>query len=164
MLMTGAALAEGQTMSAVMTSVVALATGTVVLISLKHGNRSLDKLDIVCLAGAMAGITIWLMLDNPALAIYAAITVDIVAFVPTLVHGWKSPEEESLVGFALATVGAGRGLFAAVLSAASVTGLAYPLYAVTFNGMMAILLVRGPWLDFVYSVRPVMQEEPVYND
>lgn len=158
-LLTGAAIAESHTTSAIMSSVAALCTGSVVILGLKHGSRTLDKLDIGCLIGAMAGIAIWLMLDNPTLAIFVAVTVDIIAFIPTLVHGWNAPHEESLVAFVIATVGAGLGFLAAVVSSGNIVGLVYPLYAVTFNGLMALLLARAYIQEFVYGLRPVMQEE-----
>lgn len=160
-LLTGAAIAEGYTISAIMSSIAALSTGSVMILGLKHGNRSLDKLDILCLGGAMAGIAVWLLLDNPTLAIFVAVAVDIIAFIPSLVHGWKSPEEESLMGFALATVGAGLGFSAAVVSSGGTVGIVYPLYAVLFNGLMALLLARTYIQRFVYPLRPAIQEEEV---
>lgn len=158
-LLTGAAITEGHTPSAIMSSVAALCTGIVVVLGLRHGSRSLDRLDILCLSGAMAGIAIWLMLDNPALAIFVAVAVDIIAFIPTLVHAWKAPDEESLIAFVIATVGAGLGFSAAVVSTASITGIAYPFYAVTFNGLMALLLARTYIQQFVYPLRQAQQED-----
>ena len=148
-LLTGAALTTGQVMSAVMSGVTVLTTGTVFVLGLRKGNRALDKLDIATLVGALAGMVVWLLLDNPTLAIFVALGVDIIAFIPTLVHGWTNPEEESAVSYGVATAGAGLGLIAASGAGATLAGVAYPVYAVVFNGAMAVLLTRSVWVSWL---------------
>ncbi|NCU37564.1 hypothetical protein EOL96_00670 [Candidatus Saccharibacteria bacterium] len=164
LLLTGAALAEGQTMSAVMSGVTAVITGLIFVFGLKQGNKSLDKFDVVSLVGAALGIGVWAVLDNPALAIFVAVTVDIIAFMPTIVHGWVAPEEESVVSFGLSSAGSGLGLLAAVLSGAALTGVVYPLYATVFNGAMILLLTRETWLGYLAALLPLAREEEVLAD
>lgn len=163
-LLTGAAFTSGQLMSAIMSSVTVGATALVLLFGLKQGNKSLDKLDIVSLVGAALGIAAWAMLDNPALAIFVAVTVDIIAFVPTIVHGWVAPEEESLSAYGLSVLGSGLGLLAAVLSGAALTGVVYPLYATVFNGLMVLLLTRDSWTGYIAALLPFASDEEVLAD
>lgn len=158
-LLTGAAVASGQMMSAIMSGVTAMTTAVVLVLGLKKGNKTLDKLDMLCLAGAAAGIAVWLILDNPALAILVAVLVDIIAFVPTLVHGWVSPEEESLASYGLASAGAGMGLAAAAMAGATLTGLAYPVYSTLFNGMMVLILTRDAWWPYLAYVLPKFSDD-----
>lgn len=163
-LLTGAAIASGQFMSAIMSGVTVVATAMVLVLGLKKGSGGFDKLDIICLIGAAAGIAIWLILDNPTLAIFEAVAVDIIAFIPTLVHGWVSPAEESLASYGLASLGASMGLMAAVLAGASAAGLAYPVYSTTFNGLMVVLLTRDIWWPYLAMFVPGVQRERVLTD
>lgn len=153
-LLTGAALSAGQTTSAIMSAVSTLVTGIIFFLGIKKGDRSLDKLDIVSLAGAFVGICIWLLLDNPTLAIFVAVAVDIIAFIPTIVHGWTAPEEESLASYGLAAIGAGLGLFVATLANSAIAGVAYPLYSTVFNGLMIVLLTRETWVYYFKKLLP----------
>lgn len=162
LLLTGAAFFEGQMISAILSGVTALTTGTVLILGFKNGNRKLDSLDVVSLAGAFLGIAIWLLLDNPVLAIFVAIAVDIVAFVPTLVHGWTAPQEESALSFGLGALGASLDLIAATLTGAAVSGLAYPFYASVFNGLMVGLIQREKIASYL-SVRFRTALDKAYN-
>ena len=163
-LLTGAAFTSGQVMSAIMSSVTVGATALVLLFGLKQGNKSLDKLDIVSLVGAVLGIGAWVMLDNPALAIFVAVTVDIIAFIPTIVHGWVAPEEESMISYGLSSAGSGLGLLAAALSGAALAGVVYPLYATVFNGAMILLLTRDTWMGYLAALLPFAREEEALAD
>lgn len=165
LLLTGAGLSTGQMMSAVMSAVTVLTTGIILILGFKAGSKNLDKLDIVSLVGAGIGMVIWLMLDNPELAIYVAVAVDIVAFVPTLVHGWVAPEEESLSAYALASIGSGLGLATIIISGATISGLAYPIYSTLFNGFMVILLVRSfAWFAPLSSWWKTVKKENAYAE
>ena len=163
-LLTGAALSSGQTMSAVMSSVTVMITAIVFFLGLRKGTLRLDKLDILCLAGAAIGIVVWLLLSNPALAIFVAVAVDIIAFIPTIVHGWVAPEEESLLSYGFASVGSGLGLFAVGFSGASASGLAYPMYATIFNTVMVLLLTRETWLMYLTALQPLKRNEETVVD
>lgn len=163
-LLTCTAFISGQIMSAIMSSVTVIVTGFVLILALKQGSVKLDKLDMLCMVGVALGIAAWLVLNNPVLAIFVAVAVDIVAFIPTLVHGWKSPQEESFMSYGLATVGAAMGLFAAVLTGSVFSGLVYPLYATVFNGIMIIFLTKQSWLSYfgyIFTFQP--KESPVID-
>lgn len=152
-LLTGAAMTAGQFSSAIMSGATVLTTGAVLLLALKKGNRRLDRLDIICLVGAIVGLIMWLLLDNSVVAILIAVAIDIVAFIPTLVHGWTDPEEESPVSYLMATSGASLGLSGALLAGSSLVGVAYPLYSTVFNGVMVLLLTYGRVTDLFTRLR-----------
>ena len=134
---------EGQMPSALLSLVSFVGCTAITLLGWRHSSLRLSKLDIVCLIGAIAGIAALVVFKNPLTAILVAVAVDAIAFVPTLVHAWESPEEESLACFALTVAGGLCALVAANMAGASFVGLAYPLYAVVFNSAMVLLLIVG---------------------
>ena len=149
---------EGQMPSALLSLVSFVGCTAITLLGWRHSNLRLSKLDIVCLVGAIVGIAALVVFKNPLTAILVAVAVDAIAFVPTLFHGWESPEEESLACFALTVAGGLCALVAASIGGASIVGLAYPLYAVVFNGVMVLLLIigrLGPMFNYGYGKEEV---------
>lgn len=142
-IMTLAALQEGQLQSALLTGVTAAACGAILLLGWKRGSREMSRLDIVCLIGAITGVIVFFLVKDATIALAVSVAVDAVAFIPTLVHGWTNPEEESLSSFAMAASGEVFVIVAAVMSGATTAGLIYPIYAVLFNGAMTGLLIIG---------------------
>lgn len=138
--MTVAAFADGQVPSALLSLVSFLGCAVILSLGWRQGSRELSTLDIICLVGAAVGFVALFVLRDPTAAVLVSVGVDAVAFIPTLVHGWESPEEESLACFSFATAGAVCALTAALLSNAALSGLAYPAYAVVFNGAMTAVL------------------------
>ena len=142
-IMTVAALSEGQLQSALLTGVTALSCGTIVLLGWRRGSRTVTRIDWICLMGALAGIGAFLVIRDATVALAISVAVDAVAFIPTLIHAWNDPEEESLTAFAMAASGEVFVLVAAVLEGATFTGLLYPVYAFIFNGATAVIIVIG---------------------
>jgi len=143
-----AALADGQISAALFAFAGTLATGSVVVVGWRYGDRSFTKLDIGCMIGVVVGLGLWLSFDSPALAIWGSIAIDCVGFVPTFVHAWKKPGEETLAFFAFAGAGGLLSTIAAVpVGGWTVTSVAYPLYvALSMAACLTILLIRAPRL------------------
>lgn len=138
------AFADGQLSSGIFALLGSIATGLIVIAGLRYGDRSFTRLDILCLSGVLAGLALWLMLDSPAVAIWAAVTIDFVGFVPTFIHAWQKPHEETASTFVIVGLGAALTVGAVVSSGAhSVTAIGYPLYvAVSMGCCGAVILAR----------------------
>jgi hypothetical protein len=120
-----------------------LATALVVAAGLRYGDRTVTRLDAACVALVLVGFVLWIALDLPGIAVAAACLIDLVGLVPTLVHGWRRPHEETPVTFALIAAG---GLCAAVAAWGTwtVTALAYPVYvALSMGACWAVVVLRG---------------------
>ena len=137
-----ASLSAGQLGAAIFALLGTVATSSVVLAGLHYGDRSFTRLDLACLAGVLVGLLLWLSLDNPIFAIWAAILIDFVGLVPTLVHAWKQPMAETASAFVCVGVG-GLITSAAIASGGSfsVAALGYPLYAAVSMATVACIIV-----------------------
>ena len=98
---------------------------------------------MVCLVGAVLGIASLAIFKSPLIALTVSVAVDIIAFIPTLVHAWTSPYEESLTCFALSALGGTLAVMAVLLGGPTLAGLLYPVYSMVFNGVAALLIVSG---------------------
>lgn len=139
-----ASLSAGQLGGAVFALLGTVATTAVVVAGLRYGDRSVTALDVACLAGVLAGLVMWLILRNPAVAVWAAIVIDFIGLVPTLVQAWTDPDAETASTFVC--IGAGGLITSAAVAAGgefSVPALGYPLYAaVSMSTVTAIIVLR----------------------
>ena len=141
--MTVSAFIEGAMASAVMTAITFIACATVTILGWQRRTVGINRVDMVCLVGAVLGITSLAIFKSPLIALTVSVAVDIVAFIPTLVHAWTSPYEESLACFALSALGGTLAVLAVLVGEISVVALLYPVYSMVFNGLAALLIVSG---------------------
>jgi hypothetical protein len=134
-----ASYADGQYAAAILMLFVTLETLAVVVLGLKHGDRKFARLDIVCLLGAAAGIILWQIFDSPAFAVLATLLIDLLGGIPTLVHSWRKPFEETWQTYALSSLAS----VCTVIAAGNwqITSVAFPLYLVAINLVLAVLLL-----------------------
>lgn len=141
--MTVSAFIEGAMASAAMTAITFIACATVTILGWQRRTGGINRVDMVCLVGAVLGITSLAIFKSPLIALTVSVAVDIVAFIPTLVHAWTSPYEESLACFALSALGGTLAVLAVLVGEISVVALLYPVYSMVFNGLAALLIVSG---------------------
>ena len=142
-LMTVSAFIEGAMASAAMTAITFIACATVTILGWQRRTGGINRVDMVCLVGAVLGITSLAIFKSPLIALTVSVAVDIVAFIPTLVHAWTSPYEESLTCFALSALGGTLAVLAVLVGEISVVALLYPVYSMVFNGLAALVIVSG---------------------
>lgn len=125
-----------------------VATGLVVILGFKHGDRKFERFDIVCQIGVVVGLVLWLLLNSPAIAILASIVIDLAGALPTLKHTWQKPYEETWVAFLIGCIGCACTVLA--VTSWKVTALAYPVYLTTMDALFTvIILVRHRYVTAV---------------
>jgi hypothetical protein len=136
-----ASFVDGQYPAAILLLFATLQALSIVIFGWTRGVKKLERLDIVCLVGALVGIVLWQLFDSPAIAVIATIIIDLVGGIPTFVHSWKKPREETWVTFMLMAMGGICTLV--VVTDWRVTAFAYPLYLVLLNlSYVTIILGR----------------------
>jgi len=108
------------------------------LFSFKYGVGGLERLDLICLAGAALGLLLWKLSDKPEIALYLNILVDSLGFMPTLKKAYFQPASESKLAWSI-------GVAATWLNLLAINswrpGIAlYPIYTLTFNTLVLLLL------------------------
>lgn len=131
---------QHQISSAVLSGVSTIGCLIVTMLAARHASFKLTRLECYSLFGALVGLSLWLVLDNPMLVLVAALIVDAIAYLPTYVNGWRNPHHESMNMFVISASGSGLVLLAAVIANAEPTGLIYPLYSTLFGSIMVGIL------------------------
>jgi hypothetical protein len=67
---------------------------TIAALSVKFGASGWTKLDKLCLAGAVLGVLLWQVFDNPLLGIVTSLSVVFLGSIPTFVSVWRDPSRE----------------------------------------------------------------------
>jgi len=132
-------LAKGATWSLLLTAGDAITIVVVFIFSIKYGVGGFGKIDIISLAGAGLSLILWYFTNEPAVALFLIILIDIIGSNLTILKAWKNPETENWVGWAMCGVG---GLFG-ILSVGSFNFilLAYPLYICLMNSLIALIII-----------------------
>lgn len=88
-------IAEGAGIGALPALVALVFTVVIFLFSLQYGFRYVRKTDTYFLIAALLGLIPWLIFDNPTISVIIAVSIDLIAFVPTLRKTYRHPETET---------------------------------------------------------------------
>ena len=73
----------------------AVGASITVILSMRYGTVSCTQLDRYCIGGAISGIALWWVLDNPTLAILVFCATIFLGSIPTLQSARDTPEKEN---------------------------------------------------------------------
>jgi hypothetical protein len=141
--------ADGATWSVVMAGAHAAGNGLVLALALRLGTGGLSRQELMLIAVAGAGVTGWVVADDPLVATVCVVVADLVALAMMVPKTWRDPGSETLSTFALASVGG--ALAAASVGALEPSLLLYPAYYCLANGALALLILGR---RAVYSAAP----------
>lgn len=78
-----------------------LGAGVVAALALKYGTPGWTKLDKFCLAGAVLGIVLWQVFNDPVFGIVTSLSVVFLGSMPTFTAAWKDPSRENKLAWTL---------------------------------------------------------------
>jgi hypothetical protein len=88
-------LEKGAGIGALPAGVAEIFTICIFLFSLQYGFKYVVKTDKYFLAAALLGLIPWIVSDDPTLSVVIAVTIDLIAFVPTIRKTWQNPKTET---------------------------------------------------------------------
>lgn len=138
-LSTASLFANNDTVAVWLAGVTTVQAVIVFVLSIKYGMGGWAKLDLLCLAIALAGIVAWRMTDNPLLGLYFSILADFTGVIPTIIKTYRLPKTEIATFFILDSCAAIFTLLA--LRTHGINDVAYPLYILAVNILMTTLIV-----------------------
>lgn len=121
------------------TGAAAIVSLCIFILSFKHGERHITRLDWLCLAIVGLIIVLWTQRVSEEVTVVLACVVFLLGFIPTFRKAYKKPHQETLATFGLNSAKFLISLLA-LQSLTIVTGL-YPLFLGVLNGCFAIYLV-----------------------
>lgn len=112
---------------------------TIAALALVRGERHITKTDWLCFGGALLGLLLWQLTDNPLLAVLLVTATDALAYIPTFRKSYLRPFEETLSTYIVSTIKFILGLIA--LNAYTPTTWLYPAALVLMNGAFVLMVI-----------------------
>jgi len=133
-------LAQHNTVAIFLSTIYALQSILIFILSIKHGMGWWAKTDIICLVIAGLGILVWKLTNNPVMWLLASLLADLVGMIPALIKTYKFPETETWIFY-------GLGVLAPALTILAIRNYTYqetvyPIYVLSINFVMFILIMR----------------------
>jgi hypothetical protein len=94
-------LAKGAGLGAIPTGVSEFFTILIFFFSLKYGFKNIQKRDTYFLIIALLGLIPWAITKDPTLSVIIVVSIDLIAFTPTLLKTWKHPDTETPVLYSM---------------------------------------------------------------
>ena len=88
-------VAKGAGIGAIPTAVSEIFTIIIFLFSLKYGFKNPPKIDKYFLVAALLGIIPWILTKDPTISVIIVVSIDLIAFVPTLHKTYCHPKSEA---------------------------------------------------------------------
>lgn len=123
------------------TGYTALACFAISLCGLRDFHENVRPVDWGCLIVALAAIPLWLITDQPIIAVILITLIDYIGTYPTIRKSWHAPHSEVIQTYILSSVKFMLSIFA--MSEINFINSFYPLAIVILNfGLVAILYAR----------------------
>lgn len=133
-----AQLAGGAGIGAAITGVVAFECFVIAVFSLWRGEKRIVALDWWCLFGALTGVVLWRVTQDPFIAVVFVVIADAVCSVPTFRKSYWRPNEETVSSYVLGAIRAVFGLLA--LASFNPTTALYPAFTLLSDAAISVLL------------------------
>jgi len=112
---------------------------SIALLSIKFGEGGLNnKTDLICLFGAILSIVLWIIFNNPLIALITNLATDSFAIVPTIKKSYLRPEGEDFWAWFGTGIADGLNLFA--VERFSFAILIYPIYMIVSDIIIVSIL------------------------
>ena len=135
-------VAKGAGIGALPTAASEIFTVIIFFFSLKHGFKNIRTIDTVFLGIALLGIIPWLLTNDPTVSVIIAVSIDFVAFLPTIRKTWKHPKTETSLLYAMNVFRHILMLFS--LQAYNIATTLHSIVMITTNSFMTgIILIRS---------------------
>lgn len=112
---------------------------SIAIFSIRYGEGGLDnKTDMICLIGAIVSIIVWIIFNNPVVALTTNLFIDSFALIPTIRKSYLRPENESFKAWFGTWIADTLNLFA--VEKISFALLIYPVYMFISDTVVIIIL------------------------
>ena len=130
--------ADGASWSLIMAGTQAVLTSLIFVLAIRRGVGGVTSIELIMIAVAGAGVIGWILADRPIVATACVVAADLIGAAMMVPKTHRDPESETLVTFALASLGG--ALAAGAVGAIDASLLLYPAYYCIVNGALALLI------------------------
>ncbi len=132
-------LPQGAGIGALPTAAAEIFTLIIFLLSLKYGFKGITKTDTFFLLLALVGIVPWIFTSDPTVSVIVAVSIDVIAFSPTLRKTWAEPKTETPILYAANVLRHILALFS--MQAYNIATTLHSIAMITTNSLMTLIVL-----------------------
>ncbi len=111
----------------------------IAILSIKYGEGGLtSRTDLFCLLGAIISIFLWIIFDNPVIALVTNLAIDSFAIIPTIKKSYLRPEGEDFSAWFGTGIADTLNMFAVEKFTFAI--LLYPIYMLVSDLIVIVIL------------------------
>ncbi len=133
-------LAKGAGVGAIPTAAPEVFTVIIFLFSLQYGFKKIHKIDTVFLIISLLGFIPWILTKDPTISVIIAVSVDVIAFLPTIRKTWAHPKTETPTLYSMNVLRHILMLFS--LQAYNIATTLHSIAMITTNTIMTTIIIR----------------------
>jgi hypothetical protein len=133
-------LAKGAGIGALPTGASEIFTVIIFVFSLRYGFKKINHFDTLFLCIALLGLIPWVLTKDPTVSVIIAVSIDLIAFTPTLRKTWKYPKTESPILYSSNVLRHILALFS--LEAYNIATTLHSIAMIIVNSAMTWMLIR----------------------
>lgn len=111
----------------------------VFIVALFKGEKNIKTSDWLSLLGAFVGLLLWVLTDDPLLAVIIVTIIDAFGFIPTFHKSFYKPYEETLSTYIISSIKYFISLIA--LSSFNLSTWLFPASLAITNGLFVVMLI-----------------------
>jgi len=128
---------------------------SIAILSIKYGEGGIDnKTDILCFLGAFVSVLLWVIFNNPLIALIMNLVIDSFAIIPTIKKSYLRPEGEDFWAWFGTGLADSLNMFAVERFTFAV--LVYPIYMLVSDLIIIVILLfrkKGIMKDVSFLVK-----------
>jgi hypothetical protein len=133
--------AKGASYSLILTGIQVLTDLSIFLLAIKYGAGGFERKDKIAIAGVALSLLLWYLTNEPAVALFMVIFIDLIGAVLTIMKSYEHPATETSAIWILTGL---SGIFALIsVGQLNWVLLAFPLYIVVINFAIALAITLG---------------------
>lgn len=133
-------VAKGAGVGAIPTGASEIFTIIIFLFSIRYGFKNIKKKDTLFLVIALLGLIPWALTKDPTISVIIVVSIDLIAFIPTLRKTSKHPKTENHILYSMNATRHFLALFA--LESYNVATMLHSLTMIVVNSFMSYLILR----------------------
>lgn len=133
------ALQKGAGVGAIPTGAAEIFTVIIFFFSLQYGFKQIKRIDTYFLIIALLGLIPWALTKDPTISVIIVVSIDLVAFIPTLRKTWQHPKSETPVLFSMNVVRHILTLFS--LQAYNIATMLHSISMIIVNSIMTSMIL-----------------------
>lgn len=135
-------VAKGAGVGAIPTGAAEIFTVIIFFASLRNGFKHVTKIDTFFLIVALLGLIPWALTNDPTISVIIVVSIDFIAFLPTLRKTWKHPKTETPLLYSMNVLRHALALFS--LQAYNIATMLHSVVMICTNSIMTAFILRRP--------------------